>query len=154
MIPRVARAVRLIYKEQQQAHTVRESIYPYRASRKCVTVLTVFWLQANSTYFSNCLYIKIFPHCHRPSAHHLAHLLLTYLFLLTFFAFASFWVNFNNCYLFNCLFRNMVRNSICRMTMHGRWWINDPDCILLRESTNYSEAEMIGIATLKAMSGK
>lgn len=48
----------------------------------------------------------------------------------------------------------MVRNSICRMTMHGRWWINDPDCILLRDSTNYSEVEMIGIATLKAMSGK
>jgi hypothetical protein len=50
--------------------------------------------------------------------------------------------------------RNMVRNSICRMTMHGKWWINDPDCILLRKSTNYSDLEILGIATVKAMSGE
>jgi alpha-galactosidase len=47
----------------------------------------------------------------------------------------------------------MVRNSICRMTMHGRWWINDPDCILLRTTTGYSDDEIVGIATVKAMSG-
>ena len=52
------------------------------------------------------------------------------------------------------LFRNMVRNSVCRMMMHGRWWINDPDCILLRNTTHYSEREIIGIATVKAMSGE
>jgi hypothetical protein len=52
------------------------------------------------------------------------------------------------------ILRNMVRNSICRMTMHGKWWINDPDCILLRKSTNYSDAEILGIATVKAMSGE
>jgi alpha-galactosidase len=39
------------------------------------------------------------------------------------------------------------------MTMHGRWWINDPDCILLRTTTGYSDDEIIGIATVKAMSG-
>ena len=49
--------------------------------------------------------------------------------------------------------RNMVRNSINRMVMHGRWWINDPDCILLRTTTNYNNNEIIGIATIKAMSG-
>jgi alpha-galactosidase len=45
--------------------------------------------------------------------------------------------------------RNMVRNSICRMAMHGRWWINDPDCMLLRTSTAFSEDEIVGIATVK-----
>jgi alpha-galactosidase len=40
--------------------------------------------------------------------------------------------------------RNMVRNSICRMTMHNRWWINDPDCILLRHGTHFSDDEIIG----------
>jgi hypothetical protein len=49
--------------------------------------------------------------------------------------------------------RNMVRNSICRMTMHGRWWINDPDCMLLRATTSFSEDEIVGIATVKALSG-
>eukprot|EP01041_Mallomonas_annulata_P010610 gene10610-22149_t len=48
---------------------------------------------------------------------------------------------------------NMIRNSICRMSMHGRWWINDPDCMLLRTSTSFTEDEIIGIATVKAMSG-
>lgn len=45
-----------------------------------------------------------------------------------------------------------VRNSICRMTMHGRWWINDPDCILLRTTTGYSDDEIMGIATVKGTS--
>lgn len=49
--------------------------------------------------------------------------------------------------------RNMVRNSICRLGMHRRWWINDPDCILLRLSTHFNDDEIRGIATVKAMSG-
>ena len=48
---------------------------------------------------------------------------------------------------------NQVRNSICRMTMHGRWWINDPDCMLLRAALQFSEDEIVGIATVKALSG-
>ena len=28
--------------------------------------------------------------------------------------------------------RTMVKNSLARLFMHGMWWINDPDCILLR----------------------
>jgi hypothetical protein len=47
----------------------------------------------------------------------------------------------------------MVRNTINRLPMHGRWWINDPDCMLLRESTQFTPAEVIGIATVKALSG-
>ena len=31
--------------------------------------------------------------------------------------------------------RNMVRNSITRMAFHGRWWVSDPDCLLLRTNT-------------------
>lgn len=49
--------------------------------------------------------------------------------------------------------RNMVRNTINRLPMHGVWWVNDPDCMLLRESTQFTPAEVIGIATVKALSG-
>ena len=47
----------------------------------------------------------------------------------------------------------MVRNSICRMFMHSYWWINDPDCMLLRNKLHFSEDEIIGIVTVKAFSG-
>ena len=49
--------------------------------------------------------------------------------------------------------RSMLRNTLCRMPMHGRWWINDPDCMLLRRSTSFTDEEIVGIATVKAMSG-
>ncbi|MEW6567468.1 MAG: glycoside hydrolase family 36 protein [Chloroflexota bacterium] len=29
--------------------------------------------------------------------------------------------------------RNAVRNTISRAALHRRWWVNDPDCLLLRE---------------------
>ncbi|KAA8495593.1 Alpha-galactosidase [Porphyridium purpureum] len=50
--------------------------------------------------------------------------------------------------------RNMVRNTITRGAMHGRWWINDPDCILVRDTgTLFTQDEIIGIASVVAMSG-
>lgn len=49
--------------------------------------------------------------------------------------------------------RNMARNTINRLPMHGRWWVNDPDCMLLREATQFTPAELVGIATVKALSG-
>ncbi|KAM3574851.1 hypothetical protein VYU27_003175 [Nannochloropsis oceanica] len=49
--------------------------------------------------------------------------------------------------------RNMVRNTINRLPMHGIWWVNDPDCMLLRESTQFTPSEVVGIATVKALSG-
>lgn len=49
--------------------------------------------------------------------------------------------------------RNMVRNTINRLPMHGVWWVNDPDCMLLRESTQFTPSEVVGIATVKALSG-
>ena len=49
--------------------------------------------------------------------------------------------------------RGMIRNTLARMQMHGRWWINDPDCMLLRKTIAFSNDEIIGIATIKAASG-
>ena len=50
--------------------------------------------------------------------------------------------------------RNMIRNTINRLGMHGAWWINDPDCLLLREDgTTFTDDEIRGIVTVKAFSG-
>lgn len=49
--------------------------------------------------------------------------------------------------------RNMVRNTLNRLQMHNKWWINDPDCLILRDITAFTEHELIGIATAKALSG-
>jgi alpha-galactosidase len=48
---------------------------------------------------------------------------------------------------------NSCRNAIARSAMHRRWWINDPDCLLLRESTSLSLAEVQTVATVIALSG-
>lgn len=48
---------------------------------------------------------------------------------------------------------NMIRNTLNRMAMHKRWWINDPDCLLLRDTTAFTDEEIRGIATVKAFSG-
>ena len=29
--------------------------------------------------------------------------------------------------------RNALRNAVTRAPLHGHWWVNDPDCVLLRE---------------------
>ena len=49
--------------------------------------------------------------------------------------------------------RNMVRNSLTRLTCHNRWWSNDPDCMLIREATKLSINELRGIATVVALTG-
>lgn len=49
--------------------------------------------------------------------------------------------------------RNMVRNSLTRLFMHGHWWINDPDCLTIRDSLKFTLDEIHGIATAKALSG-
>jgi len=49
--------------------------------------------------------------------------------------------------------RNMVRNSINRLFMHRRWFILDPDCILLRNATKLTDPEVRGIASVIAMTG-
>ena len=32
---------------------------------------------------------------------------------------------------------NMIRNTLTRSFQHNFWWINDPDCILLRKYLDY-----------------
>ncbi|CAE8651154.1 unnamed protein product, partial [Polarella glacialis] len=46
--------------------------------------------------------------------------------------------------------RNMVRNTFARMPMHGSLWINDPDCLILRDEVPLQEAQ--ALATVAALS--
>lgn len=48
--------------------------------------------------------------------------------------------------------RNAIQNSLTRATMHQRWWLNDPDCLLARPS-RLSLAEVQTLATVIGMSG-
>lgn len=49
--------------------------------------------------------------------------------------------------------RNAVLNTLTRAPLHRRWWINDPDCILLRSTTRLSLAEIQAQATAIALTG-
>jgi alpha-galactosidase len=50
--------------------------------------------------------------------------------------------------------RNVLRNVLARMPLHNRWWVNDPDCILVRqEDTRLSPAEVQSLATVISLSG-
>jgi alpha-galactosidase len=49
--------------------------------------------------------------------------------------------------------RNAIQNMITRAQMHKRWWVNDPDCLLVREKTNLSIGEVQTLATIIGMSG-
>jgi len=49
--------------------------------------------------------------------------------------------------------RNAIQNALTRVTLHRRWWLNDPDCLLLRETTELSLAEVQSLATVIALSG-
>ena len=50
--------------------------------------------------------------------------------------------------------RNALRNILARMPLHRRWWINDPDCLLVRqEDTRLTPAEVQTLATVLALSG-
>ena len=50
--------------------------------------------------------------------------------------------------------RNVLRNVLARSGMHRRWWINDPDCLLVRqEDTHLTPAEVQTLATVLALSG-
>ena len=49
--------------------------------------------------------------------------------------------------------RAMVRNSITRACMGHRFWHNDPDCILLGDTTRLTDDEVKSAATVIAMTG-
>ncbi|OEU16024.1 glycoside hydrolase, partial [Fragilariopsis cylindrus CCMP1102] len=47
--------------------------------------------------------------------------------------------------------RGMIRNSMSRAPMGHRWWQNDPDCLLLGESTKLTHEEVVSAASIIAM---
>ena len=49
--------------------------------------------------------------------------------------------------------RNAVQNIITRAPFHNRWWVNDPDCLILRPDTNLTMDEVRLLATAIALSG-
>jgi alpha-galactosidase len=49
--------------------------------------------------------------------------------------------------------RNSIRDILTRAGLHGRWWINDPDCLLIRPDTNLTLAEVRSLATVIGMTG-
>jgi alpha-galactosidase len=50
--------------------------------------------------------------------------------------------------------RHAMRMSLARNWMHGRWWANDPDCLIVREdNTSLDEAETRFLATAIALTG-
>jgi len=49
---------------------------------------------------------------------------------------------------------NALQNVITRAALHRRWWINDPDCLLIRNSrSRLSNAELVTATTVLAMAG-
>jgi alpha-galactosidase len=50
--------------------------------------------------------------------------------------------------------RHAMRLTLQRNWMHNRWWVNDPDCLIVRETdTELNEAEVRFLATGIALSG-
>ncbi len=49
--------------------------------------------------------------------------------------------------------RNSIQNILSRAEQHDRWWINDPDCLLIRDETNLTLAEVQSLATAIAITG-
>jgi alpha-galactosidase len=50
--------------------------------------------------------------------------------------------------------RNVLRNILARMPLHRRWWVNDPDCLLVRQAdTRLTPDEVQTLATVLALSG-
>ena len=49
--------------------------------------------------------------------------------------------------------RNALQNTLTRAALHKRWWVNDPDCLLLRPDSELTLAEVQSLATAIALSG-
>lgn len=47
--------------------------------------------------------------------------------------------------------RGMIRNTLTRASFNFRWWHNDPDCLLLGESTNLTTEEVKSAASIIGM---
>jgi alpha-galactosidase len=49
--------------------------------------------------------------------------------------------------------RNATHNALTRAFLHRRWWLNDPDCLLLRPTTDLTLPEVQTAATVIALTG-
>ena len=49
--------------------------------------------------------------------------------------------------------RNAIQNVLTRAEQHQRWWINDPDCLIVRKNTNLTLAEIESLASAIAITG-
>jgi len=49
--------------------------------------------------------------------------------------------------------KNSIQNVFTRAMLHNSWWINDPDCLLVRTNTNLTLAEIQSLATAIALTG-
>ncbi len=49
--------------------------------------------------------------------------------------------------------RNSIRNILTRAMLHQRWWINDPDCLLVRPDTRLTLDEVRSLASAIALTG-
>ena len=49
--------------------------------------------------------------------------------------------------------KNAVRNTLTRNYLHRRWWLNDPDCQLVRDTSDLTAAERESFAALVAATG-
>lgn len=49
--------------------------------------------------------------------------------------------------------RNAAHNTLTRAPLHRRWWLNDPDCLLLSTDSNLSLVEVQTLASVIALSG-
>jgi alpha-galactosidase len=49
--------------------------------------------------------------------------------------------------------RNALHNALTRAPLHQRWWINDPDCLQLRQETRLSTAEVQSAGSVVILSG-
>lgn len=49
--------------------------------------------------------------------------------------------------------RNSLRSILTRANMHGNWWVNDPDCVLVRDQSGLTLAEVQTLASVIALSG-
>ncbi len=49
--------------------------------------------------------------------------------------------------------RNALQNTLTRAPMHNRWWVNDPDCLLIRPDSELTLPEVQSLATAIALTG-
>jgi alpha-galactosidase len=49
--------------------------------------------------------------------------------------------------------RNSIHDILTRASLHGRWWINDPDCLLIRPDTHLTLDEVKTLVTSIGMTG-